>query len=75
MQRKQLTQTGLNRAMWIMLRKLGGRVVIREHDLENPNIEDAMEIQHDPAAKVFVFSLHKVKDNKNISRIIIPSRN
>jgi len=70
---KELTQTGLNRAMWIMLKKLGGKVVIRESDLENPNHEDAMLIQHSPNEHVFVFSLHKTK--KSMSNIIIPSVN
>ena len=72
---KELTQTGLNRAMWIMLKKLGGKVIINERDLENPNKEDAMLVQHCPNEHCFVLSLHKVKDNKNISNIIIPSLN
>ena len=71
---KELTQTGLNRAMWIMLKKLGGKIVIPEYDIEKSNVEDAMLIQHCPNEHMFVFSLHKVKDN-NISNIIIPSRN
>ena len=72
---KQLTQVGLNRAMWLMLKRLGGKIIIPEHLIENPNQEDAMKIQHDPAMKVFVFSLHKVKDNANISKIIVPRMN
>ena len=72
---KELTQAGLNRAMWIMLKKLGGKIAISEHQIEIPNAEDAMLVQHCPNEHMFVFSLHKVKDNKNISNIIIPSRN
>ena len=70
---KQLTQTGLNRAMFIMLKRLGGQIAIKEHAIENPSPEDAMKVQHDPASKVFVFSLHRVR--KSISQILVPGRN
>ena len=69
---KVLTQTGLNRAMYIMLRKLGGKIVIRDSDIDSPDKEDAMLIQYHPSDHVFVLSLHKAKDENNI---IIPSMN
>ena len=75
MPNKQLTQTGLNRALFQMVKKLGGKVVIPDIALAVPNPDDAMLIQYHPNEKVFVFSLHKVKDNKNISSIIIPGVN
>lgn len=74
MPNKQLTQTGINRAMWIMLKKLGGKITIPEGALESPNVDDAMQIQHDPSTKRFVFSLHKVKGEKK-SPIIQLGRN
>ena len=75
---KELTQMGLNRAMFLMLKKLGGKVVISEGEIEHSNKEDAMLIQHHPADHVFVLSLHRVRSldvNKVTSNIIIPSRN
>lgn len=72
---KQLTQAGINRAMWIMLRKLGGKTTIPEGALEQPNKDDAMQIQYDPSVKSFVFSLHKIKPGAKpvASKIIIPN--
>ncbi len=61
MPHKQLTQAGLNRAMWIMLKRLGGKVAIPERLLEQPNPDDAIEIKYDPSVKSFVFELHKVR--------------
>ncbi len=72
---KELNQVGLNRAMFVMLKWLGGRIVIKAHEIENGNTDDAMKIQYDPDSKVFVFTLHKAKDNENISRLLIPGRN
>ena len=77
---KQLTQVGLNRAMWIMLKRLLASekrdvVIIHEKHLEMPNLDDAMKIQYDPLVGAFIFSLHKAKDNKNISSLIVPGRN
>ena len=68
---KRLTQTGINRAMWIMLKCLNGRVVIPGRALEEPNVDDAMQIQHDPSTDSFIFTLHKVKGEKK-SPIIQP---
>lgn len=64
MPNKKLTQTGLNRAMWIMLHKLEGKIIIPEGLLEKPNVEDAIQIQYDPSIKSFIFSLHKVRENQ-----------
>ena len=72
---KNLTQVGMHRAMWVMLKRLGGKIVIPERQIESPNQDDAMKIQYDPATKVFVLSLHKVKDNVNISDIIVQGTN
>ncbi len=74
MPNKKLTQVGLNRAMWVMLRRLGGKITIPEGALERPNPDDAMQIQYDPSVKSFTFSLHKVKEQKQ-SLIIQPGRN
>ncbi len=71
---KHLTQTGLNRAMWFMLKSLGGKVTIPERAIEKPNPDDAMQIQYDPSVKSFTFSLHKVKEQKQ-SLIIQPGMN
>ena len=64
MPNKQLTQTGLNRAMWIMLKKLGGKINIPGRLLEMPNPNDAMQVQYDPGSDSFTLSLHKVKEQK-----------
>lgn len=74
MPNKQLTQTGLNRAMWVMLKRLGGKTTIPEGALEQPNPDDAMQIQYDPSIKSFTFTLHKVKTPEK-SRIIQPGMN
>ena len=64
MPNKQLTQTGINRAMWIMLKKLKGKITIPGRALEEPNTDDAMQIQYDPSTDSFTFSLHKIPDEK-----------
>lgn len=74
MPNKKLTQTGLNRAMWYMLKSLGGKVTIPERAIEKPNPEDAMQIQYDPTVKSFTLSLHKVKTEEK-SLIIQPGMN
>lgn len=74
MPNKKLTQTGLNRAMWVMLKRLGGKITIPEGALEKPNPDDAMQIQYDPSVRSFTLSLHKVKE-KTKSLIIQPGMN
>ncbi len=55
-----------------MLKKLGGKHTIPERALEQPNVDDAMQIQYDPSTKSFTFSLHKVKGEKKSPIIQLP---
>ncbi len=55
---KHLTQAALNRAIWILVRRLGGKVVISEQEIGIPS-DDALKIQHYPKDGNFVFTLTK----------------
>lgn len=74
MPNKQLTQAGINRCIWAMLKQLGGKFVISEREVERTNTEDAIRIDHDPSIQTFTMSIHKVK-NKKDSLIIQPGMN
>ena len=60
---KQLTQAGINRVIWHLLKKVGGKFVISEADLAMDS-EDAIKIQHHPSDDVFVFELAKAPPEK-----------
>ena len=71
---KQLTQAGLNKVIWSLLRRVGGKFTISERAIETPDPDDAIRIQHDPSIKSFTLSLHKVK-KEDKSLIIQPGMN
>jgi len=75
MSRKTLSQAGLNRVIWHLLReRQDGKFTIPENAIDKPNPEDAIQIQYDPSVKSFTLSAHKIKANrKEVSSIILPS--
>ena len=61
MANKQLSQTGINRVMWHLLRtQQDGKFTIPEHAIDRPNPEDAIRIDYDPSVKSFTLSAHKI---------------
>ena len=72
---KKLTQTGLNRVIWHLLReRQDGKFTIHERDIEQPNPEEAIKINYDSSSKSFILSAHKIRaDRKEVSSIILPS--
>ncbi len=68
---KQLTQAGLNKTIWNMLKRLGGKFQITEHELAVMS-DDAIKIQHDPVTKTFYFSLCQAKEDEK-SNILLPN--
>lgn len=75
MAHKQITQAGLNRAMWRMLVALGGKFVVKASDVEKVNANAAIKIDHIEARDEFVFRLVRVPDVKEKSLIITPGMN
>jgi len=75
MSNKTLTQTGLNRVIWHLLKgRKDGKFTIHERDIEQPNPEEAIKINYDSSSKSFILSAHKIKANrKEASSIILPS--
>ena len=75
MPNKELSQAGLNRVMWHLLRKQkDGRFTIPLNAIDQPNPEDAIQIQYDPSVKSFTLSAHKIRPNaKAVSSIILPA--
>lgn len=67
---KQLTQAGINKTIWNMLRQLGGKFHITEQELARVSA-DAIKIQHDPATKTFYFSICEVRDEEK-SNLVFP---
>lgn len=74
MPHKQLTQAGLNKVIWHLLKRIGGKFTISEKAVEAPSLTAAIRIDHDAATKTFTLSLQKVKKPKQ-SLIIQPSMN
>ncbi len=70
---KQLTQAGLNMVIWKMLKDLGGKFVITEHEL-NQVKEEAIRIDYDAAGQAFVLRLCKTPKSVE-SKIITPGMN
>lgn len=64
-----LTQDGLNKVLWMLIKSKGGRLVIREKDLIDVPNGSALRVDHFSDTNEFVLSLTKV----NTSPIIIPN--
>lgn len=75
MAHKQITQTGLNRAMWRMLVALGGKFVVKASDVETVNSNAAIKIDHVESKDEFVFRLIRTPDAPKQSLIITPGMN
>ena len=58
---KKLTQAGINRVIWHLLKRVGGKINIPERAIDGVNTDDAIRIDYDPSLKTFTFSLHKIK--------------
>lgn len=67
---KQLTQAAINRVIWLMLRRLGGKFVCSEQDIETPS-DDALKIQHYPGDQNFVFTMTKEAEAKESNIILL----
>lgn len=72
MPHRQLTQAGMNRVVWKMLKALGGTFTIsnRELDIIDPNI--AVRVDHQASTDTFKFTLQRLNDIvKDKNKIII----
>ncbi len=75
MANKHLTQQGLNRVIFKILKMLPDqKIVISERELEQKSL-DAIKIQHDPTTKQFVLSVHRLKRKEVKSTLILPGMN
>ena len=73
-QKKMLTQEGLNKVIWKLLKKNGGSVVITEQELAEVRME-AIMVQHDSRHRAFRLSLTKPQKVETRSNLILPGRN
>ena len=75
MAHKNITQAGLNRAMWRMLAALGGKFVVKASDIETVRSNAAIKIDHVASRDVFVFRLIRMSEAPKQSLIITPGMN
>lgn len=75
MAHKQITQAGLNRAMWRMLAALGGKFVVKASDVECVKANSAIKIDHVESADEFIFRLVRMPDVPKKSLIITSGMN
>lgn len=75
MAHKNITQAGLNRAMWRMLAALGGKFVVKAADIETIRSNAAIKIDHVESRDEFVFRLVRVPEAPKKSLIIAPRMN
>ncbi len=75
MAHKQITQAGLNRAMWRMLAALGGKFVVKASDVESIRSNAAIKIDHIESRDEFVFRLVRAPEAPKQSLIITPGMN
>lgn len=75
MAHKQITQAGLNRAMWRMLAALGGKFTVKAKDIEQVKANSAIKIDHIEARDEFVFRLIRMPEAPKQSLIITPVMN
>lgn len=74
MANKQLSQAGLNRVIWHLLRTQNdGKFTIPESAIM-PNPEAAVKIQYDSSTKSFILSAHVINPlERKESTIILPN--
>lgn len=72
---RQLTQAGMNRAIWHMLRALKGRFTISFKQLQavDPNI--AIRVDHIESTDTFVLSLQRLNDMAKDNSVVIDTHN
>ena len=75
MAHKQITQAGLNRAMWRMLAALGGKFVVKASDVESIRSNAAIKIDHVESKDEFIFRLVRMPEAPKQSLIITPGMN
>ncbi len=75
MAHKQITQAGLNRAMWRMLVALGGKFVIKASDVETTRSNAAIKIDHVESTDEFIFRLVRMPEAPKQSLILTPGMN
>lgn len=67
---RNLTQAGMNRVIWHMLKALGGTFKISHKDLEAVNPDIAIRVDHTESTDIFTLSLQHLnvmaQDNSKI---------
>ena len=73
-QNKTLTQEGLNKVIWKLLKKNGGSIIITEQELDEVRSE-AIMVQHDKRHRAFRLSLTRPQKVETRSNLILPGMN
>lgn len=75
MANKRITQKGMHKVLWKLLKKAGGTFTISDREITEARPNDAVRIVYDPSIKSFTLSLHKLKESDQLSDIIVTPGN
>ena len=68
---RELTQAGMNRVIWHMLKALGGKFTISYKKLEAVNSEIAIRVDHIESTDTFALSLQRFSDMAKDNSVVI----
>ena len=68
---RQLTQTGINRVLWLMLHALGGKFEVSNADITTVNQEVGIRIDHNSTTDKFTLSLQRLQEKQQSNIIIL----
>lgn len=75
MAKRMLNETGMMRVMWRLLKERpGNSITLTQHEIDMPNLNDAIAIYHDEKTNSFTLRLEK-RAAVEKSNLIIPRMN